>query len=1405
MSGATARRAPSRHDVASLSRAFRPGRLAAAFLLAAFSFALAPGASAQDASEEDLPGVTVSPTYLNIPEGQSRSYTVSLDTRPTASVRVRVSISGDQRDGASEFLCCGRSSVWFGPNDWGPRTFTVSALEEPGTADGTLWVRHWAESSDPDYHAIPIATVTAKAKDNDVPATVGAGVTVSATALRVPEGGSRTYTVVLNARPNANVSVRPTVASGDESLRVTPPHATFRASDWSTPRTFTVSAAEDSDADDGAATITHAANSSDPGYDGNAVSIASVRATEQDDDRHGITVSPTALAVPEGGSRTFSVVLNTRPTARVWVAASISGDADLGMSPSARWFFPSNWNVPQTFTVSAAEDADVRDGTATITFEARGIDGGYRGIAIAPVAVTEDDNDTPGITVSPTYLNIPEGQSRSYTVSLATRPTASVRVRVSISGDQRDGASEFLCCGRSSVWFGPNDWGPRTFTVSALEENGTADGTLWVRHWAESDDPDYHAIPIATVTAKAKDNDVPATVGAGVTVSTTALRVPEGGSRTYTVVLDAQPNANVTVRPTVASGDESLSVTPPHATFRASDWSTPRTFTVSAAEDSDTADGTATITHAANSSDPGYNGNAVSIASVRATEDDDDVAGVTVSVSELAVPEGGSQMYIVVLDAQPNANVVIRPTIAGDADLAVTPALRTFTRANWSTPQHFTVSAAEDVDGHDGTATITHAASGGGFGGVAIASVAVTEEDNDTPGVTVSQTYLDIPEGESRSYTVVLNTRPTASVRVRVAISGDQADGSEFRCCGRSWVWLGPDDWNHPETFTVTAPEDPDTDDGTLWVRHWTDSSDPDYHAIPVATVTARALDDDTGLGLGAPRDRTATVGRALGVTLPVAGGGSGSYSYALTGEGGAARPSWLEFNPATRRMSGTPQSTAGAVTLDYTVTDGSGASVTQSFTVAVAAAPSLSAPSNQTFTAGTAIQAFNLPAATGGAPPLRYELSSELPGGLVFFGSTRRLTGIPQAATAGPVTVTYKVTDANGATDSDTFTVTVNAATTSTLALGAVNDLALFVGAAVGPTLPAATGAVGTVTYKLERQGGAAPPTWLDFDETTRFLDGVAPAAAPAVTLVYSATDDLGTTDTSDDVTVSVTFTVTVYAAVALGAVDDLTFTVGVPVSVVFDAATGGVPPLTYALEHRQTFAALALDGLTFNRGTRTLSGTPETATSGAVPAALTVTDATGVGFAQANFTITINAAPTTSTDTTLSALTLTDGSGNAVALDQTFAAATTTYTASVANDVTTVTVAGTANAAGATVAYTPADDDTSTAGHQVDLDEGANEITATVTDGSDTGTYTITVTRAGAAGAQTLVSNIGQSHSTGGSLDTFDHAQAFTTGDNAGGLHADRRRPAIYQRRWHRYGDHLGERLVGHRRRPA
>ena len=100
---------------------------------------------------------------------------------------------------------------------------------------------------------------------------------------------------------------------------------------------------------------------------------------------------------------------------------------------------------------------------------------------------------------------------------------------------------------------------------------------------------------------------------------------------------------------------------------------------------------------------------------------------------------------------------------------------------------------------------------------------------------------------------------------------------------------------------------------------------------------------------------------------------------------------------------------------------------------------------------------------------------------------------------------------------------------------------------------------------------------------------------------------------------------------------------------------------------------------------------------------------------------------------DVTLSALTVNDGTGD-LTLEPAFATTETSYTASVANSVVTVTVAATAtDSSNATVTITPADADAATTDvHEVDLAVGANAITVTVTNGAQSGAYTVTVARA-------------------------------------------------------------------------
>ena len=77
----------------------------------------------------------------------------------------------------------------------------------------------------------------------------------------------------------------------------------------------------------------------------------------------------------------------------------------------------------------------------------------------------------------------------------------------------------------------------------------------------------------------------------------------------------------------------------------------------------------------------------------------------------------------------------------------------------------------------------------------------------------------------------------------------------------------------------------------------------------------------------------------------------------------------------------------------------------------------------DRSYRTGTAIDALTLPEASGGDGTLRYSLSPEVPG-LSFDGETRELSGTPTEA--GAYAMTYMVTDADGDTDTLSFSITV-------------------------------------------------------------------------------------------------------------------------------------------------------------------------------------------------------------------------------------------------------------------------------------------------------------------------------------------------------------------------------------------
>ncbi|HVP12283.1 MAG TPA: Calx-beta domain-containing protein, partial [Phycisphaerae bacterium] len=236
---------------------------------------------------------------------------------------------------------------------------------------------------------------------------------------------------------------------------------------------------------------------------------------------------------------------------------------------------------------------------------------------------------------------------------------------------------------------------------------------------------------------------------------------------------------------------------------------------------------------------------------------DDDVAGVIVTETggSTNLTEGGAtDTYTIVLNSQPTADVTI--TVAPDGRSSVGAGAGvarqlTFTAANWDTARSVTVTATDDPDiegAHTSTITHTSASTDPYYSGVTIATVTAHITDNDTAGVIISESggSTNVTEGGATdTYTVVLNSRPVSDVTVTTTPDAQSSVGAGSGVARQ--LTFSYDDWNSPQTITVTATDDPDIEGPhTSMITHTTVSADPNYNGIGVAGVTAHITDNDS-------------------------------------------------------------------------------------------------------------------------------------------------------------------------------------------------------------------------------------------------------------------------------------------------------------------------------------------------------------------------------------------------------------------------------------------------------------------------------------------------------------------------------------------------------------------------------
>ena len=745
-------------------------------------------------TDDETAGVTVTPTSLTVNEGGTNTYTIVLDTEPTDTVTVAISSNNTDVTVSASPLTVWDTAV----------TVTVSAAEDADSTHDTATVTHTVTGGDYNFVINVIVTVT----DNDTP-----GVTVTPLSLTIGEGSTGTYAVVLNTQPSGNVMVA--IRSNNTDVTVPSSTLTFTMTDWNTEQTVTVTAGQDADAANDMATLTH--NPSGGGY--NSVSSVSLMVTVTDDEMAGVTVTPTSLTVNEGGTNTYTVVLDTQPTATVTVTiVDPTDNADVTANPASLRFSTSNWATAQTVTVSAAEDDDSTRDTATVTHTVAG--GDYASFAASSVAVTVTDNDTPGVTVTPPSLTVGEGGTGRYTVRLNTQPSGNVMVAISSNN-----TDVTVPQSSSTLTFTTTSWSTeQTVTVSAGQDADAANDMATLTH--NPSGGGYGSVSNAILMVTVTDDDT-----AGLMLSTPTLGVDEAGQNTYTVKLQTQPTTTVTV--TVSSDDtDAATVSGPTLRFTASNWDTEQTVTVEGVDDGDSANETVTVTNTASGGE--YEG---VTASVRVTVDDDDKPGITFTPASLTVGEAGVGTYGVRLNAAPTADVTVAIS-SSNPDVTVNKSSLTFTTVNYATNQRVDVTAAEDADAADDTANLRHRPSGGGYGSGQNKDLIVTVTDYDTARLELSVWFLDVDEGGQNTYTVKLQTQPTTTVTVTVS-----SDDTDAATVSGPTLRFTTSNWDTEQTVTVRGVNDGDSDGEFVTI---TNTASGGEYAGVTETVWLFVDDDDT-------------------------------------------------------------------------------------------------------------------------------------------------------------------------------------------------------------------------------------------------------------------------------------------------------------------------------------------------------------------------------------------------------------------------------------------------------------------------------------------------------------------------------------------------------------------------------
>src|SRR5204863_468566 len=161
--------------------------------------------------------------------------------------------------------------------------------------------------------------------------------------------------------------------------------------------------------------------------------------------------------------------LNSQPLNDVTIAVASNNPAEGVTDVSSLTFTAANWNIAQTVTVTGVDDfVDAGDlAYGLLTDSVVSCDPTHNGIDDADVSVTNSDNDTAGITVTPTSSLTTYALSLhdALTIFLNSQPLNDVTIAVA-SNNPAEGVTDV-----SSLTFTAANWNiAQTVTVTGVDD-----------------------------------------------------------------------------------------------------------------------------------------------------------------------------------------------------------------------------------------------------------------------------------------------------------------------------------------------------------------------------------------------------------------------------------------------------------------------------------------------------------------------------------------------------------------------------------------------------------------------------------------------------------------------------------------------------------------------------------------------------------------------------------------------------------------------------------------------------------------------------------------------------------------------------------------------------------------------